>query len=200
MIYPSSLEELILYFKKLPGVGEKSAERLALSFINFKKEDAESFSKAMVSAHQRLGKCSICSHLTDQEVCNICGDNFREKNVICVVEDYKSVFTFEKVGKFTGVYHVLDGLISPIDGINPSDINIDALLDRCKKLDGNIELIIALKASVEGEATTMYINKMLEGENIKITRLSYGIPIGAEMDYLDTLTLERALKDRQTIS
>lgn len=154
----------------------------------------------MVSAHQRLGKCSICSHLTDQEICNICGDNFREKNVICVVEDYKSVFTFEKVGKFTGVYHVLDGLISPIDGINPSDINIDALLDRCKKLDGNIELIIALKASVEGEATTMYINKMLEGENIKITRLSYGIPIGAEMDYLDTLTLERALKDRQTIS
>ncbi len=199
MIYPSTLEELILYFKKLPGVGEKSAERLALSFIEFSKDDANNFSSSMLKAHKELRKCSICSHLTDKDICNICNDNLRDKQQICVVEDYKGVFTFEKIGKFNGVYHVLNGLISPIDGINPNDINISSLISRCDKLT-DIELIIALKPSIEGEATTMYIKKILEGKNIKITRLSYGIPMGAEMDYLDSLTLERALSDRQIIS
>ena len=198
MIYPKSLEELILYFKKLPGVGEKSAERLALSVVNFDKEDIEGFSKSMINVTKKLQKCSICGSLSDNDICDICANKHRNKEVICVVEDYKSVFMFEKIGKFEGLYHVLDGLISPIDGINPDDINISSLIERCKK-DEKLEVIIALKPTIEGEATTMYITKMLKNHDIKVSRLSYGIPMGAEIDYLDALTLERALSDRQVL-
>lgn len=200
MIYPKPLEELILYFKKLPGIGEKSAERLALSVVNFTNEDSERFSNAIKRVSKNLQKCNICANLTDNETCNICSNEYRDHNLICVVEDYKSIFMFEKIGKFNGVYHVLNGLISPIDGINPEDININSLIMRCEKKDEDIELILALKPSIEGEATSMYINKILKKINIKISRLSYGIPMGAEIDYLDTLTIERALKDRQIIS
>ncbi len=200
MIYPKVLEELIEYLKKLPSIGEKSAERLALSIINFSTEDNDAFAKAIKNVKKNLQKCTICAHLTDKEVCNICSNSFRDNNSICVVEDYKSVFMFEKIGKFSGVYHVLDGLISPIDGINPDDINISQLINRCKKLNGqNIEIIIALKPTIEGEATTLYIKKVLSKEAIKISRLSYGIPMGAEIDYLDALTLERALEDRKSL-
>ena len=200
MIYPKPLEELILYFKKLPGIGEKSAERLALSVVNFTNEDSERFSNAIKKVNKNLQKCNICANLTDNETCNICSNEHRDRNLICIVEDYKSIFMFEKIGKFNGVYHVLNGLISPIDGINPEDINLNSLILRCEKKDEDIELILALKPSIEGEATSMYINKILKKQNIKISRLSYGIPMGAEIDYLDTLTIERALKDRQIIS
>lgn len=200
MIYPKPLEELILYFKKLPGIGEKSAERLALSVVNFAKNDNENFSKAIANAYVKLQKCEICSNLTDSKKCYICSNKFRNHNLICIVEDYKSIFTFEKIGKFDGVYHVLNGLISPIDGVNPEDINLNSLVERCKKLTEPVELIVALKPSIEGEATTLYISKILNNSNIKISRLAYGIPMGAEMDYLDALTIERALQDRQTIS
>lgn len=200
MIYPKPLEELILYFKKLPGIGEKSAERLALSVVNFTNEDNEKFSNAIKRVNKNLQKCSICSNLTDADTCNICSNKHRNHNVICVVEDYKSVFMFEKIGNFDGVYHVLNGLISPIEGINPEDINFNTLISRCNNNDNDIELILALKPSIEGEATSMYISKILKQQNIKISRLSYGIPMGAEIDYLDTLTIERALKDRQIIS
>ena len=198
MIYPKSLEELILYFKKLPGVGEKSAERLALSVVNFNKEDVDGFSKALIGVSKKLQKCTICGSLSDNDICDICANKHRNQEVICVVEDYKSVFMFEKIGKFDGTYHVLDGLISPIDGINPDDINIDSLMKRCKKNE-NLEIIIALKPTIEGEATTMYITKLLKNHGIKVSRLSYGIPMGAEIDYLDALTLERALSDRQVL-
>jgi len=198
MIYPKSLEELILYFKKLPGVGEKSAERLALSVVNFSEEDVSGFSKAVVNVRKKLQKCKICASLTDSETCDICSSKYRKENIICVVEDYKSVFMFEKIGKFDGVYHVLEGLISPIDGINPDDINISSLIQRCKKTE-DLEIIVALKPTIEGEATTMYITKMLKDHSAKVSRLSYGIPMGAEIDYLDALTLERALSDRQVI-
>lgn len=200
MIYPKALEDLILYFKKLPGIGEKSAERLALSVVNFTEEDNESFSEAIKSIPRSLRKCSTCYHLTDHEYCNICSNEYRNKKLICVVEDYKSIFLFEKIGKFSGVYHVLDGLISPIDGINPEDININSLISRVKNTESDIEIILALKPSIEGEATSMYISKVLSSSKIKISRLSYGIPMGAEIDYLDALTIERALNDRQIIS
>lgn len=200
MIYPKPLEELILYFKKLPGVGEKSAERLALSVVNFTNEDNEKFSNAIKKVNKNLQKCNICANLTDNETCNICVNEHRDHNLICVVEDYKSIFLFEKIGKFNGVYHILNGLISPIDGINPEDINLNSLISRCQKKDDNFELILALKPSIEGEATSLYITKVLKKHNIKISRLSYGIPMGAEIDYLDTLTIERAIKDRQIIS
>ena len=198
MIYPKSLEELILYFKKLPGVGEKSAERLALSIVNFTKEDNEGFSKAIVNVQKKLQKCVVCGNLTDKDTCDICSSNFRNKNIICVVEDYKSIFMFEKIGKFDGVYHVLGGLISPIDGVNPDDINISSLVSRCEEQE-NLEIILALKPTLEGEATTMYVTQLFKTKKAHISRLSYGIPMGAEIDYLDALTLERALSDRQSL-
>ncbi|MDD4187916.1 MAG: recombination mediator RecR [Bacilli bacterium] len=200
MIYPKELEELINFFMKLPSVGAKSAERLALAVMKFSKEDAENFSKSIQKLKKTLKDCIICGHLTSTDICHICSNSYRNHNVICIVEDYKSIFRFEKIGKYNGVYHVLNGLISPIDGINPDDINISSLINRCNNIESeNIELIIALKPTLEGEATTMYITKILKDKKIKISRLSYGIPMGAEIDYLDALTLERALADRKEV-
>ena len=199
MGYPRILEELINYLRKLPGVGEKTAERLALSLVELRKDDLESFSTLIKKLPENLYKCKICGHLSDEEVCSICSSEGRTKNSICVVEDYKSVFMFERVGSFNGVYHVLDGLISPVDGITPDDINIGSLVNRIKTTK-DAEIIIALKPSIEGETTTLYIKKVLEKYNVTISRLSYGIPMGVEIDYLDSLTLERALKDRKEIS
>lgn len=197
-IYPELLETLIEYFKKLPGIGERTAERYALSLIKLNKEDLEDFANAINSIDTTLKKCETCGHLTDQKKCNICEDTNRNQNLICVVEDYKSVFMFEKTGKFNGVYHVLGGLISPIDGINPDSLNIHKLITRCQKLE-NAEIIIALRPTIEGDTTTLYLKKILAKQNIKITRLSYGIPMGAELDYLDIMTLERALYDRKEV-
>lgn len=199
MGYPHDLETLIGYFKKLPGVGEKSAERYALAAIEFSNEEIEGFSKSLIDAKNNLGRCRICNHITDEEECNICRDQTRDKNLICVIEDYKSVLSFEKSGKFNGTYHVLNGLISPIDDIGPEDINLSSLVSRVEKLQ-NPELILALKPTIEGESTNMYIKKILENKNVTISRLAYGIPIGAEIDYLDNVTLEKALEDRKKIS
>lgn len=200
MGYPRILEELINYLRKLPGVGEKTAERLALSLVEQRKEDINNFSLLLKTLPDNLHKCKICGHLSDDDVCKICSSEVREKNNICVVEDYKSIFMFERVGSYKGVYHILDGLISPVDGITPDDINISSLIERVKNSDINIEIIIALKPSIEGETTTLYIKKILEKYNVKVSRLSYGIPMGVEIDYLDSLTLERALKDRKEVS
>ncbi len=199
MKYPADLERLISYYKKLPGIGERSAERLAIATLEFKDEEIKEFSETLINAKEKLGRCTICGHITDEEKCQICLDEERNKNIICVIEDYKSVFSFEKSGKFNGTYHVLNGLISPIDDIGPEDINISTLINRVENLD-KPELILALKPTVEGEATTLYIKKILENKDVTISRLSYGIPIGAEIDYLDNVTLEKALEDRKKIS
>ena len=202
MIYPSSLEKLILYLKKLPGVGEKSAERMALSIIDMENEDVNNLSDALKQCKDSLKKCVICGSLSDNETCEVCNsakNGTRNNNLICVLEDSKSVFAFEKAGKYDGTYHVLGGLISLSDGIGPDDINISKLLNRIEELD-NPEIIIALKSTIEGETTTLYIKKMLENKGVKISRLSYGIPMGVEIDYLDELTLLNALKDRKDIS
>ncbi len=199
MNYPKDLEKLINYFQKLPGIGEKSAERLAIATLEFNEEESEEFSNAIISAKKNLTRCSICGHLTDHEICNICSDESRKKNTICVIEDYKSIFSFEKTGTYKGTYHVLNGLISPMDDIGPEDINLSSLVNRVEKLD-NPELILALKPTVEGESTILYIKKILENKKVTISRLSYGIPIGAEIDYLDNVTLEKALEDRKKIS
>ena len=200
MGYPKILEELINYLRKLPGVGEKTAERLSLSLIELRKQDLENFSTLIKSLTDKLYKCKTCGHLSDEEICAICSSESRNKTSICVVEDYKSVFMFERIGSFKGVYHVLDGLISPVDGITPDDINISSLVERINNNKENIEIIIALKPSIEGETTTLYIKRILEKYDVKISRLSYGIPMGVEIDYLDSLTLERALKDRKEIT
>lgn len=198
MIYPKKLEDLIESFKKLPTIGEKSAERLALATLEMSTEDVDNFSNSLIKAKE-LVKCKICGNLSDNDICSICSDENRDKNVICVIEDPKSVFTFEKVGNFKGTYHVLNGLISPKDDIGVDDINLASLLNRIENLD-NPELILALKSSMEGETTILYIKKILSNKNVKISRLSYGIPMGAELDYLDVITLDKALEDRKIIS
>ena len=198
-MYPQSLSDLINYFKKLPGIGDKSAERMALSLLELNQQDVDNFAKAMTDSKSKLHTCSICGHITDKDICDICSSERRDKNVICILEDFKSVFAFEKAGNYNGTYHVLNGLISPVDDVNPEDINIASLVERVEKLE-HPELIIALKSTIEGETTTLYIKKIFEGKNVEISRLSYGIPMGTEIDYLDEITLDRALSDRKKIS
>lgn len=200
MIYPKVLMDLIEYFKKLPGIGEKSAERMALALLDINTDDVGAFADAMCKAKLKLHPCPICGCLTELEICPICSSESRDSNIICVLEDYKGVFAFEKTGKFNGKYHVLNGLISPIDDIGPEDINIFGLIERIKDMSA-VELIIALKPSIEGETTTLYLKKILEKyPNVKISRLSYGIPMGVDIDYLDELTLLNALSERKNIT
>ncbi len=198
-MYPKVLEELISCFKKYPTIGEKSAERLALATLDLSEDELNNFSNTLIKAKKVLKPCKICCNLTDNEVCDICNDETRDKNLICVVEDYKSLISFEKAGNYKGVYHVLNGLISPIDNISPQDINISSLVKRIEKLD-KPEIIIALRSSIEGQTTTLYIKQIFENKGVTISRLSYGIPMGAEIDYLDVLTLDKALSDRKIIS
>ena len=186
MGYPLVLNDLINYFRKLPGIGEKSAERMALSLLELSENDVVDFADSMVKCKKNLHSCKICGHITDKEVCDICSSSRRNKSLICILEDYKSVIAFEKAGNYNGVYHVLNGLISPIDDVNPEDINIASLVSRVDELE-HPELIIALKSTIEGETTTLYIKKIFEKKDVEISRLSYGIPMGAEIDYLDEI-------------
>ena len=198
-MYPDSIKNVIESFKYLPGIGEKTAERLAFSILELDDEQVEFFSDSLINLINNINKCPICNSLTDGDICSVCADSTRINNVLCVVEDFKNIFLFEKAGFFHGRYHVLNGLISPLDGINPEDIGIDKLLDRIEK-DKYDEIIFAFKPSIEGETTSLYIKKILDGLNIKVTRLASGVPIGADMEYVDSLTLERALNDRKEVS
>lgn len=199
MKYPTSISNLIECFKKLPGIGEKTAERLALSILDMDNSVIELFSNSIKNVKTKIKRCNICNHLSENDICEICKNKDRNNKIICVVEEPKNVILFEKLNIFDGYYHVLDGLISPIDGINPEDINIESLINRVKenKIE---ELILALKPSIEGETTSLYISKLLEKEKVKISKIAYGIPMGAEMDYVDSLTLELALENRMNIS
>jgi recombination protein RecR len=197
-MYPDSIRCLIESFKFLPGIGEKTAERLAFSILELDDEQIEMFSNSLLDVNSKIHKCSKCNTLTENDFCFVCSNEFREKDILCVVEDTKSVFLFEKLGMFNGLYHVLDGLISPLDGINPEDIGLSKLLDRIHNENFN-EIIFAFKPSIEGETTALYIKKILDGLNIKFTRLASGVPIGADMEYVDSLTLERALNDRKEV-
>lgn len=199
MNYPKTILMLIESFKKLPGIGEKTAERLALSTLNMDDDTIETFSKSLKEVKNKIKKCAKCGSYTENELCDICLSETRDHSTICVVEESKNVIQFEKVGTYNGVYHVLGGLISPLEGINPENINLNSLKKRIK--EENIkEIILAIKPSIEGETTALYISKMLEGEQIKITKIAHGIPMGADIDYIDPLTLEIAMEDRTTIS
>ena len=197
-MYPDSIKNLVESFKYLPGIGEKTAERLAVSILELEDEQISMFSESIKDVKEKVHKCKNCNTLTDDELCFVCNDPTRDSKILCVVEDTKSVFLFEKLGMFHGKYHVLDGLISPLDGINPEDIGLSKLLDRIKK-EKFEEIIFAFKPSIEGETTSLYIKRVLEDMNIRITRLASGVPIGADMEYVDSLTLERAIKDRKDI-
>lgn len=196
MKYPSIIQNLIECFKKFPGIGEKSAERMALSVLEIDEETIDLFAASLKDSKTKIRRCEICNNLSESEKCEVCKDNSRNKEIICVVEEPKFVNLFEKLNIFDGYYHVLDGLISPIDGINPEDINISSLMTRVKK-DKVKEIILALKPSVEGETTSLYISKILEGTDVKISKIAHGVPMGAEIDYVDSLTLEMALENRR---
>lgn len=199
MKYPAPIENLIDCFSKLPGVGNKSAERLALSTLNLDQEVINLFSSSLLDTKTKIKRCKKCNNLTDEDECLICKDKNRNKDLLCVVEDAKNIILFEKNGLFNGYYHVINGLISPLDGINPEDINIDMLIKRIEK-DKVKEVVIAVKPSIEGETTALYISKLLKNKNVKVSKIAYGVPIGADIDYVDSLTLEMALENRQQIN
>ena len=198
-MYPDSLKDLIESFKILPGIGEKTAERLAFFLINQDEEKTNFFANSIVTAKEKIHECEICNNITDKDICDICSNQLRDNKALCVVEDVKSIFLFEKVGTYNGKYHVLKGLISPLDGVDPDDIGIDKLINRIKK-EKYEEIIIAVKPSIEGETTALYIKKILEGMNIKVSRIASGVPIGTDIEYIDSMTLERALLDRKILN
>lgn len=199
MKYPQTIQNLIECFQKLPGIGEKTAERLALSSLKLDQKVIDIFSSSLVNIKTKIRKCEKCNNLSEDKLCEICKDNNREKELLCVVEDPKSIILFEKLGTFNGYYHVINGLISPLDGINPEDIQIPELIDRIKK-ENIKEVIVAVKPSVEGETTSLYISKMLSRTDVLVSKIAHGIPLGAEIDYVDSLTLELALENRKKIS
>ncbi len=197
-MYPSCVRNLIESLKDLPGIGEKSAERLAYAILNFSHDKLDNFAESLLEI-KNIKKCSICHNITDKDICNICADEARTYNTIFVVEKPKDVVLFEKMGNYHGKYHVLGGLISPLDGINPEDINIDSLVKRVK--ENNVsEVIIVLKPSIEGETTMQYIKKILSKYDVKVSTIPVGIPMGTDIEYIDSMTLEMAFEDRRDIS
>ncbi len=199
MKYPTSLQQLIECFKMLPGIGEKNAERLSFAVLKFDNEQIKNFSDSIKNVKEKIKKCKICNNLTEEDICDICNDKNRDSEILCVVENTKNLILFEKANAFNGKYHVLEGLISPLEGINPENIKINQLVNRIK--NENIkEVILALTQSIEGETTSAYILKLLEDYDVSITKIAAGIPVGADMEYLDPLTIARALEGRNKIS
>ncbi len=199
MIYPETINDLIECYKKFPGIGEKNAERMALYTLELGQEVIDLFVQALKKSKKNIKRCQICNNFSENDICTICANENRNKNIICVVEEPKNVYQFEKIGSYHGLYHVLDGLISPLENVNPDDINISNLLKRIET-DDIKEVIIAVKPSVEGETTALYISKILEKKNVIISKIAHGVPLGADMDYVDSLTLELALEERKNIT
>lgn len=194
-IFIQPIGKLINEFSKLPGVGKKTAQRYAYKIVDMPKEEAEEFARAIVECKQKVRYCRICGNFSEDEVCDVCKS--RDKSVICVVRDPRDVVAMEKLREYKGVYHVLHGVISPMDGIGPNDIRIKELLAR---VDGSVrEVIMATNPDVEGEATAMYIAKLLKPLGVNVTRLAHGIPIGGELEYTDEVTLSRALSERKSL-
>lgn len=198
MYYPEPISKLIDSFTKLPGIGPKTAVRLAFFVLNMKEDDVLDFAKALVNAKRELTHCSVCGHITDQDPCRICSDHTRDDSVICVVQDPKDVIAMEKMREFNGRYHVLHGAISPMDGIGPEDINVPDLIKRLKD-DKVEELILATNPNVEGEATAMYISRLVKPSGIRITRIAHGLPMGGDLEYADEVTLSKALEGRREL-
>ena len=196
---PNSLKNLIDNFKLLPGIGGKTAERLAFSMIEFDKNNLTNFSNAILEIRDKITYCKLCGNISDDELCSVCSNFDRDFSTIFIVEKSKDIILFEKLGVYKGVYHVLNGLISPLDGIGPDDIAIASLISRIEK-DSIKEIILALKPSIEGETTMQYIRKLLCDKNIKISKIATGVPIGTDMEYIDSLTLELAIDERKNMN
>ncbi|HQY20925.1 MAG TPA: recombination mediator RecR [Ignavibacteria bacterium] len=194
----NALENLVDEFARLPQIGRKTAIRLAMHITRQPREDVERFSRALTEIKEKLRFCSVCCNITEDEICNICRSGSRKGNMICVVEEPQDVFAIEKTNEFKGKYHVLHGIISPLDGIGPNDIRIKELLERLgSNVDDKVEeLILALNPTVEGETTILYLNKLLKPLELKITRIARGIPVGSDLEFADEVTLARALEGR----
>ncbi len=191
------LEGLVEKFESLPGIGHKSAQRLAYHVLDMTKDQAEAFAGAILEAHEKIHYCSVCCNLTDSELCPICRSAVRDRSLICVVEEPKDVFALERAGEYHGLYHVLHGAISPLSGIGPDQLKVKELLARVD--EGVQEVIMATNPTVEGEATAMYISRLLKPLGVKVTRLAYGIPVGGDLEYADEVTLQRAMEGRQEL-
>lgn len=195
MAFSASIEKLVEEFEKLPSIGHKTAVRLAFHILNSSLDDAEKFANAIVDARKNLKYCSVCNNITDVDPCPICANAKRDKEIICVVEDVRDIVPIERTHEYNGVYHVLHGVISPVNGIGPNDIKIKELITRIGS--GEIkELILATNPNVEGEATAMYISKLVKPFNIKTSRIAHGVPIGGDLEYTDEVTLAKALENR----
>ena len=197
-MYPSSSENIIQSFMKLPGIGEKTAVRLAFSLLDFDEETLQFFGESVANLKKQIKYCSRCGSLTDHDLCNICSDKLRDASKLIVVKEPKDIFLFEKMGIFNGYYHVLGGVISPIDDIGPADLAIPSLLNRIKE-EPIAEVVLAIGSGIEADTTALYIKKSITDKNVVVTRLASGIPIGADMDYVDALTLETALQNRKEV-
>ena len=198
MLYTASFQKLIDVFRKMPGVGNKSAVRMAYYVLSMSSEDVDDMVKTIVRAKEKICYCSICQNTTEQNICEICSNPKRDSSVICVVEQPKDVVALEKTREYYGTYHVLHGCISPMDGVGPEDIKIKELLSRAANEEVK-EIIMAISPSIEGEATTMYLSKLLKPFGVKITRIAYGIPVGGDLEYADEVTLAKAIEGRREI-
>ena len=197
-MYALPIAKLIEEFAKLPGIGKRSAERLAFHILKQPKNQVENFAASLLAAKEKITFCPLCQSLTDKTPCGICADTKREHSIICVVENPKDILAMEKTKEYKGVYHVLHGVISPMDGIGPNDIKIKELLSRTEG-DAVREIIMATNPTIEGEATAMYISKLFKPLGVKVTRIAHGLPVGGELEYADEITITRALEGRREI-
>lgn len=199
MKHPESFTRLVDHLKKLPGVGSKSAERMAYQIIDMDEEFLKNFATSLIDAKQKLGKCSICGCMCEDNLCEICKDETRDTSLVCVVQTSKDVYALEKAKDYQGVYHVLNGVISAVNGVSPDDINLYSLIDRVN--NGNVkEVIVATNPNIEGESTAQFIAKLLsENKDVQVTRLAYGLPVGGNLDYADEFTLLKAIQGRRKI-
>ena len=196
----AALEKLIEQFEKLPSIGHKTAQRLAFHVLSMNDEQVKQFVDTVNNAHNNIHQCAVCCNLTESEICPVCESSARDRSVICVVEDPRDVTVFEKTGEYDGLYHVLHGAISPMNDVGPDDIRIKELLDRLSGENCEVkEIIMATNPTVEGEATAMYISRLLKPMGFKVSRLAYGIPVGADLEYTDEVTVSRALEGRNEL-
>ncbi|MBN6187360.1 recombination protein RecR [Aneurinibacillus sp. BA2021] len=198
MYYPEPIAKLIDGFMKLPGIGPKTAARLAFFVLNMKEDDVLEIAKALVNAKRNLVYCSVCQNITDVDPCRICSDTSRDKSIICVVQEPKDLIAMEKTREYNGYYHVLHGAISPMEGIGPEDIRIPELLRRLEDEDVK-ELILATNPNIEGEATAMYISRLVKPFGIRVTRIAHGLPVGGDLEYADEVTISKALEGRREL-
>lgn len=196
--YAKPLSKLINEFAKLPGIGGKTAQRLAFHVLSLEEEEAMALANAIIDAKKSMKYCSICGNLTDEDPCKICSDKSRNQSVICVVESPKDVMAMEKIKEFKGLYHVLHGAISPMEGIGPEDINLKSLIVRLQENDVD-EIILATNPNIEGEATAMYIARLVKPSGIKVSRIAHGIPVGGDLEYTDEITLLKAMEGRKEL-